>query len=64
MTRLVGTMSMGVRCPIIREGDDLSKIVPEACLEALDSIGVDERLSIMEAAVNRQPAVEEQYVFQ
>lgn len=40
MTRLVGTMSMGVRCPIIREGDDLSKIVPEACLEALDSIGL------------------------
>ena len=30
-----------------------------AIQEALDSISVDERLSIMEAAVNRQPAVEE-----
>ena len=39
MARLVGTISMGVRCPIIREGDDLSKIVPESVLEALSSIG-------------------------
>ena len=25
--RLVGTVSRGIRCPIIRQGDDLSKIV-------------------------------------
>ena len=39
MTRLVGTISMGVRCPIIREGDDLSSIVSNACLDMIDSIG-------------------------
>lgn len=39
MTRLIGTISMGIRCPIIREGDDLSKIVPTSVLEALSSIG-------------------------
>lgn len=40
MSRCVGTISMGVRCPIIREGDDLSKIVPESVLEAVDSLGM------------------------
>ncbi|MDO5439905.1 MAG: coenzyme F420-0:L-glutamate ligase [Erysipelotrichaceae bacterium] len=39
MTRLVGTISMGVRCPIIREGDDLPSIVSNACLDMIDSIG-------------------------
>ena len=27
MSRMLGTVSMGVRAPIIREGDDLAKIV-------------------------------------
>lgn len=32
--RKVGTVSRGIRCPIIREGDDLSKIVTESVLDA------------------------------
>lgn len=32
--RRVGTVSRGIRCPIIREGDDLAKIVTESVLEA------------------------------
>ncbi len=34
MSRMVGTVSRGVRAPIIRSGDDLTKIVPESILEA------------------------------
>lgn len=32
--RLVGTISRGIRCPIIREGDDLVGIVTESILDA------------------------------
>ena len=35
MSRMVGTVSRGIRAPIIREGDDLQKIVTESVLEAL-----------------------------
>ena len=34
MERRVGTVSRGVRCPIIREGDDLAKIVVDSIVEA------------------------------
>ena len=34
MSRTVGTVSRGVRAPIIRSGDDLAKIVTESVLEA------------------------------
>ena len=34
MSRLVGTVSRGIRAPIIREGDDLKKIVVDSLLEA------------------------------
>ena len=34
MERLVGTVSRGVRCPIIREGDDLAEIVVNSVVEA------------------------------
>lgn len=34
MSRMVGTVSRGLRAPIIREGDDLKKIVTESVLEA------------------------------
>jgi len=34
MSRMVGTVSRGLRAPIIREGDDLVKIVTETVLEA------------------------------
>ena len=34
MSRLVGTVSRGIRAPIIREGDDLAQIVTKCILEA------------------------------
>lgn len=39
MERKVGTVSRGVRCPIIREGDDLSTIVVNSVLDAAESEG-------------------------
>ena len=39
MERKVGTISMGVRCPIIRENDDLAQIVTDSVLEAVESVG-------------------------
>ncbi len=39
MERKVGTVSRGIRCPIIREGDDLSQIVVNSVLEAAESEG-------------------------
>ncbi len=38
-TRRVGTVSRGIRCPIIREGDDLAKIVADSVLEAAEIEG-------------------------
>lgn len=37
--RKVGTTSRGIRCPIIREGDDLAAIVANSVLEAADAEG-------------------------
>ena len=37
MERKVGTVSRGIRCPIIREGDDLAGIVVESVLEAAEA---------------------------
>ena len=34
MTRFVGTVSRGIRCPIIKQGDNLVKIITETLLEA------------------------------
>ena len=39
MERKVGTVSRGIRCPIIREGDDLAQIVVDSVLEAAESEG-------------------------
>ncbi len=39
MERKVGTVSRGIRCPIIREGDDLTNIVVTSVLEAAGSEG-------------------------
>ena len=39
MERKVGTTSRGIRCPIIREGDDLANIVVTSVLEAAESEG-------------------------
>ena len=41
--RRVGTISRGIRCPIIREGDDLAKIVATSVLEAAESDGFSMR---------------------
>ncbi|MBQ1395742.1 MAG: coenzyme F420-0:L-glutamate ligase [Eubacterium sp.] len=37
--RRVGTVSRGIRCPIIREGDDLAAIVTDSVLEAAECEG-------------------------
>ena len=39
--RRVGTVSRGIRCPIIREGDDLAKIVADSVLEAAECEGFE-----------------------
>ena len=39
MERKVGTISRGVRCPIIREKDDLANIVVNSVMEAAESEG-------------------------
>ena len=55
--RRVGTVSRGIRCPIIRQGDDLSQIVTESVLEAAESEGFALRdrdvISITESIVAR-----------
>lgn len=43
MERKIGTVSRGVRCPIIREGDDLAQIVTDSILEAGKSENFDIR---------------------
>ncbi len=56
-TRRVGTVSRGIRCPIIREGDDLAAIVTDSVLEAAASEGFELRdrdvISITESIVAR-----------
>lgn len=42
MERRIGTVSMGIRCPIIREGDNLANIVVESVLAAKEE-GVELR---------------------
>ena len=55
--RRVGTVSRGIRCPIIREGDDLATIVTDSVLEAAEIEGfpVNDRdvISITESIVAR-----------
>ena len=41
MARNIGTVSRGVRCPIICQGDDLASIVVESLLEASQTDGFD-----------------------
>ena len=56
-TRKVGTVSRGIRCPIIREGDDLAKIVADSVIEAAESEGFALRdrdvISVTESIVAR-----------
>ncbi len=55
--RRVGTVSRGIRCPIIREGDDLAAIVTDSVLEAAEAEGFELRdrdvISITESIVAR-----------
>ncbi len=43
MSRMLGTVSMGVRAPIIRQGDDLVEIVTGSILEAMKEDGLTPR---------------------
>ncbi len=55
--RRVGTVSRGIRCPIIRQGDDLANIVTNSVLEAAEAEGFELRdrdvISITESVVAR-----------
>jgi len=57
MERKVGTVSRGIRCPIIREGDDLAAIVTDSVLEAAEAEGFSLRdrdvISLTESIVAR-----------
>ena len=43
MERKTGTVSRGIRCPIIREGDDLAKIVCDSVVDAANCEGFELR---------------------
>ena len=55
--RRVGTVSRGIRCPIIRQGDDLAQIVTDSVLGAAESEGFAMRdrdvIAITESVVAR-----------
>ncbi len=55
--RKVGTVSRGIRCPIIREGDNLAEIVSQSVLEAAEWEGFELRdrdvISMTESIVAR-----------
>ena len=57
MERKVGTISRGIRCPIIRENDNLADIVVNSVLEAAQSEGFELRdrdvISVTESIVAR-----------
>ena len=57
MERLVGTVSRGIRAPIIRQGDDMAQIVMDSVLAAAESEGFSLRdrdvIAVTEAVVAR-----------
>ncbi len=57
MERKIGTVSRGIRCPIIRQGDDLVDIAVTSVLEAAESEGFEMRdrdvVSLTESIVAR-----------
>ena len=57
MSRTFGTVSIGLRAPIIREGDDMVKIVTDTVLEAMKNDGLSPRdrdiVAMTEAIVAR-----------
>ncbi len=57
MKRLIGTVSRGVRAPIIRSGDDIAKIVADCVVAAAESENIEIRnrdvIAVTEAVVAR-----------
>ena len=57
MERKVGTISRGIRCHIIREGDDISSVVVSSVLEAAEAEGYEIRdrdiIAVTESVVAR-----------
>ena len=57
MGRMLGTVSMGIRAPIIREGDDLVQIVSDCIAQAKEFDGLSPRdrdvMAITESIVAR-----------
>ena len=57
MERLVGTVSRGIRAPIIRKGDDIATIVADSVLKAAESENISLRdrdvVAVTEAVVAR-----------
>ncbi len=57
MERKTGTISRGIRCPIIREGDDLAKIVCDSVIDAAKCDGFELRdkdvIAVTESIVAR-----------
>jgi len=57
MSRMIGTISMGIRAPIIRQGDDLAQIVIDSISQAIKDDGLQPRdrdvLAMTEAIVAR-----------
>lgn len=57
MERKVGTVSRGIRCPIIRQGDDLAKIVVDSVMDASGAEGFEIRdrdvIAVTESIVAR-----------
>ena len=55
--RRVGTVSRGIRCPIIRQGDDIAAIVVDSVLQAAEAEGFELRdrdvISVTESVVAR-----------
>ena len=57
MERRVGTVSRGIRCPIIRQGDDLARIVVDSVMDASSEEGFEIRdrdvIAVTESVVAR-----------
>jgi len=57
MIRKIGTISRGIRCPIIREGDDIASIVVNSVIEAAEAEGFELRdrdvVAVTESVVAR-----------
>ena len=50
--RRVGTISRGIRCPIIREGDNLAAIVADSVLEAAEKAAAEDATTKANSALD------------